>query len=336
MIRVIWQTNSISLYNSFQNRRLVKGAKGGIAYNYQVSKVLVNKFDFSLDESTLRGQNENVLSYYCRILRNQTHADICIKDPYIIALGRKKSNVKEIGMIHHIDFSIGYESLKWKWYLSRLKRRLLDRDVVVVVSKYWERELRKIGCQKVKVIYNSFDLADFCFTSDEIEKFLIEYAIPPHKPLIYIGNASVQKGVVEVFNTLRNESYTLVMTGPLEKAANVPVLHLDLDRRDYLRLLKASDVCITMSKMIEGWNRTAHEAMLCETPVIGSGTGGMRELLTGGGQTIVSDSANLPNDVKRVLENKDTIGAKGFNYVRQYDLTYFSNKWISLIEEVYA
>lgn len=336
MTRVIWQTNSASLYESFLNHRLAKGAKGGIAYNYQVCKVLADKFDFSIDESTLRGQNENVLSYCWRILRNRPQANICIKDQYIIALGGNKPNVKEIGMIHHIDFSLRHKSLKWKWYLSRLKRHLLGLDVVVAVSEYWKRELRKIGCRKVKVIHNSFDLEDFCFTNDEIKNFLIEYSIPPNKPLVYIGNAGIQKGVVEVWNALKNEDYTLVMTGPLEKTADVPVLHLDLNRRDYLRLLKASDVCITMSRMIEGWNRTAHEAMLCETPVIGSGTGGMRELLTEGGQSIVNDSVDLPKEVKRVLEDKDTIGAEGFNYVKQYDLAYFRNKWISLIEEVSA
>jgi len=336
MTRVIWQTNSTSLYESFLNRRLPKGAKGGVVYNYQVCKVLADKFDFSLDESTLKGQNENVLSYCWRILRNQSKADIFIKDQYIIALGRNRPNVKEIGMIHHIDFSLSGKSLKWKWYLNRLKRHLSNLDIVVAVSEYWERELRKIGCRHVKVIHNSFDLEDFCFTSDETQNFLIKYSIHPDKPLVYIGNASIQKGVIEVWDALKNEDYTLVMTGPLEKTIDVPVLHLNLNRRDYLRLLKASDVCITMSRMIEGWNRTAHEAMLCETPVIGSGTGGMSELLTEGGQSIVNDSADLPDEVKRVLENKDTIGAEGFKYVKQYDLTYFRNKWISLIKEVSA
>lgn len=332
MTKVIWQTNSMSLYNSFSNRGLLEHAKGGVAYNYEVCRILSNRFDFRFDESTLRRQNENVLHYYYRISRNQTHADIFIKDQYIIALGKKKPNAKQIGVIHHINSSLGYKSLKWKWYLNQLKRRLLDLDIVVAVSKYWEAELRRIGCQKVKVIYNSFDLADFCFTSDEVEKFLIKYAIPLNKPLIYIGNASVQKGVVEVFNSLRNEDYSLVATGSLGKTVDIPVLHLDLNRRDYLRLLKASDVCITMSKMIEGWNRTAHEAMLCKTPVIGSGTGGMEELLTEGKQIVLRDYDDLCGAVERVLDKRHEIGERGFNYVKQYDLTYFCNQWASLLQ----
>ena len=44
-------------------------------------------------------------------------------------------------------------------------------------------------------------------------------------------------------------------------------------------LLQAASVAVTMSKFNEGWCRTAHEAMLCKTPVVGSGMGGMGELL---------------------------------------------------------
>ena len=63
---------------------------------------------------------------------------------------------------------------------------------------------------------------------------------------------------------------------------NIPVVNLSLNYKEYLCLLKASSVVVTMSKFKEGWCLTAHEAMLCKTPVIGSGKGGMRELLEGG------------------------------------------------------
>ena len=67
---------------------------------------------------------------------------------------------------------------------------------------------------------------------------------------------------------------------------------------DYLKLLKASWVVLTMSKFKEGWCRTAHEAMLLKTPVIGSGTGGMRELLENGKQIVCPEFDNLREKVK--------------------------------------
>ncbi len=43
-------------------------------------------------------------------------------------------------------------------------------------------------------------------------------------------------------------------------------------------MLYLSDITITMSKFKEGWNRTAHESMLCGHNRLG--LGGMGELLT--------------------------------------------------------
>ena len=63
-----------------------------------------------------------------------------------------------------------------------------------------------------------------------------------------------------------------------------------------------------MSKFLEGWNRTAHEAMLCRTPVIGSGTGGMRELLLGGQQIICEDIKTLPEIVDYAIKNAFALG----------------------------
>ena len=47
------------------------------------------------------------------------------------------------------------------------------------------------------------------------------------------------------------------------------------------------------------WNRTAHEAMLVGTPVIGSGRAGMRELLEAGGQLICERFEDLRHALVR-------------------------------------
>ena len=86
-----------------------------------------------------------------------------------------------------------------------------------------------------------------------------------------------------------------------------------------------------MSKVEEGWCRVAHEAMLCKTPVIGSGAGGMKELLEEGKQILCEDLADLPTLLEKTLSNSETYSSNGFSFVSQFDENYFSTKWKSLL-----
>ena len=56
----------------------------------------------------------------------------------------------------------------------------------------------------------------------------------------------IAKGVVEVYDQLKGLDLNLVTSG--KKSVSVPATNLRLDYRDYLRLLKASSVVVTMSK----------------------------------------------------------------------------------------
>ena len=88
-----------------------------------------------------------------------------------------------------------------------------------------------------------------------------------------------------------------------------------------------------MSKIREGWCRVAHEAMLCHTPVVGSGSGGMRELLEGGGQVICEDISTLPELINAVLNKKEEYASKGFTFARQFDHEYFIREWNTLLKD---
>jgi len=109
------------------------------------------------------------------------------------------------------------------------------------------------------------------------------------------------------------------------------VRHLDLPYTDYVRLLAASDAVVTMSRMVEGWCRTAHEAMLCGTPVIGSGTGGMRELLEGGGQLVLPDVRGLPDALRSALGRRHELGTAGRTFAARFDAAYFRDAWTDLV-----
>ena len=99
-------------------------------------------------------------------------------------------------------------------------------------------------------------------------------------------------------------------------------------------MLFRSDVVVTFSKMIEGWNRIAHEALLCGTPVVGSGVGGMKELLDGAGQLIAGTENDLAQAVGEVLSRKKEFVECGQPYVRQFTMDYFRNAWVGAMESL--
>ena len=88
-----------------------------------------------------------------------------------------------------------------------------------------------------------------------------------------------------------------------------------------------------MSLFKEGWNRTAHEAMLCKTAVIGSGSGGMEELLQGGNQIVCKDFSKLKEYVIKTLKNPK-LGEDAYNYAKEFSVAKFNNELKKIIESL--
>ena len=334
MVRILWQARSEILFEAFSKRSVSRFLNGGNAYEYDALQVLSDHFTCSLDPSAVQKDGETIAKYWFRMTRTRSCADVLIKQPYPIAFGKTGSAPVELGIIHHVDNHLASNSLKYRLFLDRLKKRLRHLDVVVTVSIYWRDYLLRAGCKDVRVIYNSFDLSEFEIPDHEVRTFLARYNIRKTKPLIYIGNAAAAKGVYHAYNALQDGDYNLIMTGPENRAPGLPVRYVNLNRREYLILLKACDLMLAMSTMAEGWSRTAHEALLLGTPVIGSGSGGMKELLEGAKQIILSDVSDLADAVPHALKSGDRLVRTGFDFVRRYNHTYFKNAWVDLIHDV--
>lgn len=252
----------------------------------------------------------------------------------VLTMPFDKTQGKNIVMVHHVDFS-GFPtlthlvfSLAKKLFYHNLKKA----DAIVTVSEYWKQHFLQRGYSNVHKIYNGFDLSKFQISENEVGDFKKRYGLEG-KPIIYLGNCQKPKGVVEAYNALKDLNVYLVTSG--RRAVKIPARNLEISYEEYLCLLKASSVAITMSKFKEGWNRTAHEAMLLQTPVIGSGVGGMRELLEGGNQIICEDFRFLREKVEYLLQNPDTrntIGRMGYDYAKNFSLERFENEWIDLVK----
>lgn len=268
-----------------------------------------------------------------RLSRLRGAKDIWVRNfDSMITLPYDHTEGQHLVVIHHIDFSTqpSYLKLLFKGLENCFYRHLRKTDFIVTVSQYWQNHFLERGHPKVFLIYNGFNLDLFHFEEEEVSKFKKRLHLEG-KPIIYIGNCRRIKGVIDVYDQLKEMEVHLVTSS--RKEVDLPVPNLNLSDREYLLLLRASSLVVTMSTFMEGWGRTAHEAMLCKTPVIGSGLGGMKELLEGGAQIVCEDFKELKDKVIFALDHPE-LGEKGYEFARRFTAQRFEAEWLNLIGRI--
>jgi glycosyltransferase involved in cell wall biosynthesis len=333
MSTIEWQSKASIVYESISKGKILPLSNGGNSYDIQAALALSTCNNLTPSKKAILKNNESFIAYFLRSKFNKPSGEIIIREPYPIACGSYDSTKKYVGIVHHLDPVIENKSWKHRWYFNTLKNNLKKLDATITVSEYWKDELIKIGAKNVNVIYNSFDISKYADNGTKND-FKEKHQIANDKKLIYIGNALREKGVYEVYEALKEKGYELIMSGPINNAPNIPIRYVNLKKDEYIKMLKACDVTISMSRMIEGWNRIAHESLLCNTPVIGNGTGGMMELLKKGNQIIEQDYKQLPFAIEKVLDNRSFYTSEGYKFVRCFDLKYFNETWINLINQL--
>lgn len=315
---------------------------GGVLYNQQARKVLSKHFDSELvDLESKYFKNFRYLKIpesFVYLLKLKGQKDLWVRDFYsTITLPLDKTKGKNLVLIHHLDFS-GFPLIA-RPFLNLMNklffyRNLKKADAIAVISEYWKSYFLKREYTNVYKIYCGFDLNDFRISDQEISEFKKKHKLDG-KPIIYLGNCQKAKGVVDAWRALKGLNVHLITSA--KRQVKIPALNFDLDYREYLKLLKASSIVLTMSKFKEGWCITAHEAMLLKTPVIGSGFGGMKELLEGGNQIICSDFSSLRKKVEYLLnypEMRKKLGEDGHNFAKNFTLENFEKEWLSLIKKM--
>ena len=292
--------------------------RGGVIHRAYVKDALSKDFDvelINLEAKYLkRFRYLKFLESFFYYLLLKGEKDLWVRDFYsTVAFNLKTMKGKNLVWIHHLDFS-GHPLISQP-FLNLLTnlfffRNLKKADFIVTISEYWRKYFLDRGYKNVYKIYGGFELDKYDITDQEAEDFKKENNLQG-KPIIYLGNCQKCKGAVDSYKALKDLDVYLITSG--EKQANIPVKNLDLNYRDYLKLLKASSIVLTMSKFKEGWCRTTHEAMLVKTPVIGSGFGGMEEPLEGGKQIICGDFKNLKEKVEYLLNNPEIRKEMGEN-----------------------
>ncbi|MFH1462569.1 MAG: glycosyltransferase family 4 protein [bacterium] len=313
---------------------------GGVVYEEKAMEALKSCFDLEyikVDSRIFKRGYLRAPELILNLLKLKGKKDLWIRDNNtVISAFLDRTKGKKAAIIHHIDYSTSKPLFKpIDFIIEKLIYWNLRRmDAVITVSEYWKNHFLNKGYKNVFVVYNSFDVENFNVSEKETEEFREKYSLT-EKPIVYIGNCQKAKGVVETYQALKDLNVHLVTSG--EKMADIPALNLIVEYRDYLKLLKASSAVITASKFNEGWCRTAHEAMLLKTPVIGSGKGGMRELLEGGKQIVCPDFSLLREKVEYLLNNPEVrikMGEQGYNFAKNFTSERFKNDWLALINRL--
>jgi len=313
---------------------------GGFAYNSEVRRIIAQNYKLK----TIAIKDRHILFKYFKpfrwmwqLMRADIGGDVLIEESFdtlIFPIPRRHD--KKVAIIHHIDNSASPVLLKILLVFAEriFYKNIKKFDLVVTVSEYWRQYFLSIGCKNVVKIYNSFDLESFNITDSDVDAFRNKFNLIGKK-IVYIGNCQKAKGVVESYQSLKDLDIFLVTSG--ERKVNIGAINLNLSYHDYLCLLKASSIVVTMSKFKEGWCRTAHEAMLLRKPVIGSGVGGMKELLESGKQIVCADFNELSNKVEYLLNNPaamEKMGHDGYEYARNFTQEKFDKEWLNLFKNL--
>jgi glycosyltransferase involved in cell wall biosynthesis len=312
---------------------------GGTAYERQLLRCLQQSFP--LEEYAVESPigwprwvrtPAALINLYRAVQQTSSGLNLVI-DTLDAALLRRGITTRNWVIVHHLDFTANRHARIYEPLGPYILRCLRRAEKVVAVSEFWKRYLEERGIAGVELIYNPFPVDEFSFSDDEVEAFKRRFGLLG-KPIIYLGNRAEGKGVEHAYRALRGIDGHFVATS---KDAR-PLDHLRteyLQPSDYRLLLKASTLAVTMSTFDEGWCRNTHEAMLCETPVVGSGRGGMGELLRGGDQVVCETFDELAPQVSSLLADpvrRRAIGQRGFAFARQFTVERFNLAWRELVE----
>lgn len=310
---------------------------GGSIYEKNIAGVLGNNFQtniFELDENKFQFLKFKRIKYFCQV----RFGNLPKTDTVIISTAALKSGIplkkysKKILVVHHYDPDENRRSLLHRTSHKYVLSRLEEFDSVVVVCKYWGKYLENyISPNKIKVIYNSFDTDSIktIISNFDTEAFKDKYDIPKNKKIIYAGNSIPNKGITNVVEQLKDADYHIITSG--RKEIDCGNQHLLLSYIDYLRLLNISDVSVLLSTLLEGWNRCAHESLICGTPVIGTDSAGLGELLKLSGQLIYKDNDDLKELILKSNNNTE-FADKGRKFAERYNYEYFRNEWENVLD----
>ncbi len=248
----------------------------------------------------------------------------------------------------------GYDASSW------IEKTAIElADAVIAVSNETKRDVLthfNIEDSKVSVIYNGIDLEEYSFTS--ASSTLDKYKINKAKPFVlFVGRITRQKGIIHLVNAIKyfdSETQVVLCAGApdteeigremkhrvedVQKFRNNVIWIAEmLSKKEVIQLYSHAAVFCCPS-IYEPFGIINIEAMACNTPVVASKVGGIKEVVVDGETGILVPleqektapfeashpdkfSMDLATAVNKLIadENlRESMGKKGRKRVEQY------------------
>ena len=308
---------------------------GGNIYSNMVFDVLHTK-GFNIDKkyayTPYQGRGASYIdTLYTYFFRTSQINDIDIMEYNTFTRCSRSYKGKKIVTLFHYDVSESPRKIKRRFFFNRFKKLSKDASMVVI-SNYWKDFLLSMDIDDVTVIHCGYETEKYKPYISKQDLFT-SFGLPD-KPIIYLGKNSTSK-TLEAYRLLKplESDYLIVTTGP-RTDFHGPV-HLNMDFKTYVSFLHYCSVVVLLPQFDEGWSRIAHESIICGSPVIGNGRGGMRELLEGCNQIIVddNDTQNILKLVDEVVSSGVRVGEKDHLHAKSFNIERFGDQWEMLINK---
>jgi starch synthase len=184
------------------------------------------------------------------------------------------------------------------------KTAILDADAVIAVSQGTREDILRaypeIDPARIHVIYNGIDLAEYQKTAET--QALLDYGVDPSRPyVLFVGRITRQKGVTHLVDAIGHmppETQVVLCAG----APDTPEIAEEM-RRKFAEAKEKNPRIVWIEKMVtkpeaiqlysnaqvfccpsvyEPFGIINLEAMACETAVVASATGGIKEVVLDG------------------------------------------------------
>lgn len=224
---------------------------------------------------------------------------------------------------------------------------------IITISKDNKNLVDNIfGSQKSELIPNGYDPEVFYPEVIDKEKFLKQFGITkPYKNIIsFAGKFTKEKGIDTLLKALKlyeNDDTITILAGDGElfnemielknKLGINNVVFIKNQPHNILRqLYNVANISIVPSRK-EAFGLVVIEALACKTPVIGTNTGGIKDIINErvGRLIEVDDYIKLAENVKYLLDNEPFDYDYIASYAKdKYVQDQFTNKLIALYNEV--
>jgi glycogen synthase len=257
----------------------------------------------------------------------------------------------------------GYDASSW------IEKTAIEMaDAVIAVSKETKEDVLKyfnVDENKIKVIYNGIDLKEYMATSDA--SALEKYGIDKTKPyVLFVGRITRQKGIIHLVNAIKyiDEDVQVVLCAgapdtpeiaqemknsvTIAKQNRNNIIWIDkmLDKKEVIQLYSHADVFCCPS-IYEPFGIINIEAMACETAVVASAVGGIKEVVVDNETGILVSleqqrvapfepvnpdafSKDLANAINKVVQNPDLKKIMASNGRKRVEETF---DWVAIAKQ---